>query len=163
MTPRDSLMKLGLACLVVGLATGAAGLVFGREPAAKAVVVTGAAVQPTPSAADEDWSDGIALGTLERSGANLAKPTAITHYLYVPELGDARAAADALERRGFTIVLERPLDPATNAVVRTDWGVVAARTETPTIQHLRATRRVFRTLAKRYHGSYDGWEAAVVR
>jgi hypothetical protein len=163
MTREGWLMKLGLACLIVGLAAVLAGVLFGRTPVATAVVAGGASVKPAPSAAEQDRSDGAALGTLQRSGANLAKRTTITHYLYVPELGDARAAADALERRGFDIVLERPLGAATNSAVRTDWGVVASRAETPTIEHLRAARAVFRTLARRYHGSYDGWEAAVVR
>jgi hypothetical protein len=161
MTRENTLVRLGLACLAVGLAAVVAGVLFGRAPVAKAVAVNGT-VKPTQSAAEADRNDGLALSTLTRNGANLAKRTTITHYLYVPELGEARAAADALERRGFAIVIERPLVPATGSGVRTDWSVVASRAETPTLDHLRAARAVFQALARRYRGSYDGWEAAVV-
>jgi hypothetical protein len=156
-------MKLGLACLVVGFAIIGAGWLFGRAPTTATAVVTVAVLKPTPSAADDDMNDVHALSTLLRNGANLSKRTTITHYLYLPELGDARAAADALERRGFSIVLERPLAATANSAVRTDWGVVASRGETPTMDHLRATRALFKALAGRYRGSYDGWEAEVVR
>ena len=156
---RDNpLMRLGLASLVVGLAAIAVGVLFGRAPAAKP-----AAVAPAQSFADADRDDSRALSVLRRDGANLAKPTTITHYLYVPKLGDARAAAAALEPRGFAIVLERPVAPAVGSGARTDWGVVASRAETPTLDHVRSARAIFQALARRYRGSYDGWEAELVR
>jgi hypothetical protein len=159
-----SLTKLGLGCLIAGLAFVVAALVVGRVPVSKPVVVTHAATPaPAPSPADDEKNDGDALSALRRNGANLSKRTTITHYLYVPQLGDARLAADALEQRGFAVVLERPLGAAPGSAVRTDWGVVASRAETPTIAHLRATRSFFKALATRYRGAYDGWEAEVVR
>jgi hypothetical protein len=163
MTREFSLVKLGLGCLIAGLAFVVAALFLGRAPVGKAAVVTPTArASPTPSPAAAELNDVHALSTLLSNGANLAKQTTITHYLYVPELGDARTAVDALERRGFTVVLERPLGAAPGSAVRTDWAVVASRPETPTIEHVRAARIVFEALARRYHGSYDGWEAAVV-
>jgi hypothetical protein len=164
MTRKVPLAMLGFGSLVAGLAFVFASLAFGGKPPGKAAVVAHAAsATPSPQPASDELNDVHALSTLLSNGADLAKPTTITHYLYVPELGDARTAVDALERRGFTVVLERPLGAAPGSAVRTEWGVVASRAETPTIEHVRAARTVFEALARRYHGSYDGWEAAVVR
>jgi hypothetical protein len=162
-----SSMKLGLACAVIGLLLVSVSLIFGGGPAGRVPLTQPPPVaQPVKTRPPDagDRNDRNALDAMRRNGADLSKPTRITFYLYVPKLTDAREAADALEQRGFSIVLERPLRTASNGVqARTDWGVEASRTQKPTAANLRAARAMFNGLALRLHGTYDGWEAGVVR
>ena len=101
--------------------------------------------------------DAKVIATLKATGADVSKSTEIIHYLYVPKELDARAAARALEEKEFSLTI-RPPGPQDRT-----WMVKATEKGTPSIEHFDATRPLFRDLARRFDGQYDGWEAAVTR
>jgi hypothetical protein len=111
---------------------------------------------------DTDAADRAVLDQLRKAGSDLSRPTDVTYYLYVPAERDARTAAALLQRRGFKTDVEPPLRNSSEAASN-DWGVIALKMEVPSLETLRTTRMLFLSLAKKYDGIYDGWEASVVK
>jgi hypothetical protein len=128
-----------------------------RDPSALTLVPEG----PLPS--DPDLADRAVIELLRRSGANLARPTEIVHYLYIPSRRDALAAAIVLQRGGFDAGVREPLGKLSDGTSSNDFGVIAKTHVVPSLQNLRKTRPLFDGLAKKYSGRYDGWEAAVTK
>lgn len=111
---------------------------------------------------DTDAGDSAVIDQLRKAGSDLSRPTDVTLYLYIPAEHDARAAAASLRKRGFNVEVHSPLRNSSEAA-SDDWGVIAQRMEVPSLGNLRKSRALFQSLATKYHGIYDGWEASVVK
>lgn len=110
-----------------------------------------------PMKINTDAADQATLDQLRTAGSNLAKPTEIRHYLYVPNQKVANLAAKDLSSQGYTVTVETSADPQPGQ----EWLDLATRTVLPRMEYLRASRASFAALAAKYGGVYDGWEAAV--
>lgn len=108
---------------------------------------------------DTDAADQATLDQLRTAGSNLAKPTEIRHYLYVPSQDAANLAGKDLTSQGYTVTVDRSAAPKPGQ----EWLVLAIRTVLPRMEYLRASRASFAALAAKYSGMYDGWEAAVTK
>jgi Regulator of ribonuclease activity B len=147
--------------VVIALAIVTIGAIATRVPARDPSALTLVPVGPLPS--DPDVADRAVIEQLRLSGANLARPTEIVHYLYIPSRRDALVAAIVLQRRGFDADVREPLGKLSDGTSSNDYGVIAKTHVVPSLQNLRKTRPLFDGLAKRYGGTYDGWEAAVTK
>jgi hypothetical protein len=98
--------------------------------------------------------DQQTLEQLRSAGSDLSKTHTIQFYLYVPSRQDATAAATSLQASDFDTVVKQGADGH-------NWLCLAQKSMTPTIENLTEVRQVFKALATRYRGEYDGWEAAV--
>ena len=102
----------------------------------------------------ETAQDQQTLERLRTAGSDLSKAHTLQFYLYVPSQQDAKAAATTLQENDFDTVVKWGADGK-------NWLCLAQKTMTPTIENLTEARQTFKTLATRYRGEYDGWEAAV--
>lgn len=98
--------------------------------------------------------DQKTLEQLRSAGSDLSKTHSIQFYLYVPSQEEAMAAATTLHGNDFNTVVKLGADGKT-------WLCLAQKSMTPTIENLNEARQVFKELATRYRGEYDGWKAAV--
>jgi regulator of RNase E activity RraB len=110
----------------------------------------------TPVDAEDVAKDKQVLEQLRSAGSDLSKPHHIDFYLYLPSQTDAEAAAAALRPLGYSVTVQEGV----NGI---NWLCLAARTMLPTTQELSDARVVFKRLALRYGGVYDGWDAAIQR
>jgi hypothetical protein len=149
-------MNSGLVLLIVIVAAVAvAWVAVRRERSPRRMPVAVATV-------DDDAPDAPVLAQLRAAGADLTKPTAIRHYLYVPTRAQAEQATAELAARGFVPELRPPAGPQHgDHGYGTEWAVIAVETRIPSPEHIRASRTVFVRLATTFGGVYDGWEAAV--
>ena len=131
---------------------------------ALAVVVAAATVACAPREekkvepvdAEEVALDNEVLDQLRSAGSDLTRPHRIEFYLYLPSEADAEAAEAVLSATGYSVTVRAGSDD-------TNWLCLASRTMIPAIQELSEARRVFKGLALRYKGAYDGWVAAIER
>jgi hypothetical protein len=117
----------------------------------------------TNTVLSDDANDAIVLRELRKRGSDLSKPTDIVFYLYIPSLQDARSSVQELDRDGLSAHYEQPLGRLSDGSFEKRYSVIAHARATPTIEHLRSYRTIFRNLARRFRGEYDGWEAAVAK
>jgi len=114
--------------------------------------------RPEKSAAPVDAQDvaqdNEVLDQLRSAGSDLAKPHHIEFYLYLPSQEDAEGAEGELRALGYNVTVRAAPDSS-------NWLCLASRTMMPTIEELTNARGVFKGLALRYQGAYDGWEAAI--
>jgi len=106
--------------------------------------------------AEEVARDSAVLDQLRAAGSNLAKPHRIAFYLYLPSKPEADAAEAELRSMGYSVEVRKGPDDI-------HWLCLATRTMVPTVQGLTDARVVFKGLAQRYKGAYDGWQAAIER
>lgn len=111
----------------------------------------------------DDANDENVITQLRARGSDLTKRTDIVFYLYIPGLRDARAAASTLNGHGFSAEVEGPLGRLPDGSYESRYSVVTHIEEVPSMENLRKDRRLYKLLAQRYKGEYDGWEAAVVQ
>ncbi|HET7467578.1 MAG TPA: ribonuclease E inhibitor RraB [Candidatus Dormibacteraeota bacterium] len=110
-----------------------------------------------PSGASAGGSlDDQTRGQLARAGGDLAKPTDVVNYLYLPDEARAQQAGTELRAAGFTVVV-RP------AATGQNWLARANRDMIPSAENIAQMRALFEGLASRLGGDYDGWEAAVTK
>ena len=109
-----------------------------------------------PVDAAELAQDTEVLDQLRSAGSNLTKPHRIEFYLFLPSQADAEAAAAELRSMGYSVTVGG--GPNQN-----NWLCLASRTMMPTMQELTDARVLFKGLALRYKGAYDGWQAAITR
>ncbi|MBV8223166.1 MAG: ribonuclease E inhibitor RraB, partial [Candidatus Eremiobacteraeota bacterium] len=104
-----------------------------------------------------DTADLATLDGMRHAGADLSKPTEISHYLYFPTKDLADQAAVDLRSQGYKVTVDTP------AMVRPNeaWLAQATQTVVPSIDYLHKTRVELTALAAKLGGTYDGWEAAV--
>ena len=122
------------------------------------LVVLGAVVLalfawPRIARAQQD-PDAQVLAQLRKAGSDLSKPHTIQFHLRVPSQKEANAAATELQAGEYDTAVRQGRDGH-------NWLCVAQKSMTPTIENLSGARRMFMDLAARYHGEYDGWDAAV--
>jgi regulator of ribonuclease activity B len=153
-----SLAVLGLS----GLIALGVGLWFGGPLIKQALQPAYDTLQTNPGESD-DKNDEAVLAKLRANGSDLTKRTDIVFYLYIPALRDARAAASTLQRDGFTSQVQEPLGRLSDGSYESRYSVIAHMEEVPSIENLRENRALYKHLARRYKGEYDGWEAAVAR
>jgi len=107
--------------------------------------------QQSPSALDK-----LTLEQLAKAGGNLAMPTEVISYLYVPDEARARAAAGELEQAGYQVKVR-------TAASGPSWLALATITMVPSEENIALLRGRLESLAARLGGEFDGWEAAVTR
>ena len=109
--------------------------------------------EPSPSV---ESLDALTLEQLAKAGGNLAMPTEIVNYLYLPDEPRARAAAEDLEQAGYHVEVR----PAAQGPM---WLALATIQMIPSKENIALLRDRFESLASRLGGEFDGWEAAVTR
>src|SRR5262245_50645394 len=95
---------------------------------------------------DKDAIDEIAATT------DITRPQRILHYLYFARREDAQPVIRSLQGQGFHV--EDSL-----GALGTNWLVLATHQLVLTKDSMAAVRRSMESLAARYGGEYDGWEA----
>jgi len=119
------------------------------------VACSGAAEKNVNQVTPEEVAlDQQTLDELRKSGSDLSKPHQVEFFLYIPVKPDAEAAAAELRGTGYTVTLRLGAD-------KVNWLCLGAKTLVPTIQGLTDARKVFKGLAIKFKGEYDGWDAAV--
>lgn len=101
--------------------------------------------------------DRETLDAMKKHGADLSKPTEISFYLYFPAEDDAENAAAELRRSGYGAEVRPPLPNFD------EWLCYASREMVPTPKGIDDARSELESLADRFGGDFDGWEAAVRR
>lgn len=109
----------------------------------------------------DDQKDDALLAQLREHGSDLSKPTDVVFYLYIPGLEDAQAAAAQLKMHGYAPDVRAPLGKLPSGAYEARYSVVAHVEEAPSTENIKKARLLYSGLARRYHGEYDGWEAAV--
>jgi hypothetical protein len=112
---------------------------------------------------DAERGDLAVLSELRKHGSDLTQPTNVIYYSYIPAERDARSAAEALCHRGFYAMVSEPLGVLSDGTRSDDFCVIALAKATPTSAYFRSMRSIFDKLARQYGGTYDGWEAAIVK
>lgn len=109
--------------------------------------LTSRATQPTGT------TDDLTLGQLKLAGANLGKPTEVVNHVYFEDEQNANRARTELQKIGYTV----------GGPSKSSQGLLLTvkREMIPTRSNIAAMRRAMETVAKQFHGDYDGWEAAV--
>jgi hypothetical protein len=137
----------------------------------------------SPMRINTDAADEATLNAMRKAGSDLAKPTEISHYLHVSNQEIADQVAADLSNKGYRAqvisaeVLQQIANQVgtnlgskgndaqvgTEAVLQPnqEWLVVASKTAIPTIDYFRESRAIFKFLAYKFNGKYDGWEAGV--
>lgn len=100
--------------------------------------------------------DAATLKQLAAAGANLNKETEVVNYLYFPKEKDAKRAAEDLGRCGF-LTRQGP------SAASDEYLIVAETKLVPSAHNVAEMRRTLETIAARFGGDYDGWEAAVTQ
>jgi hypothetical protein len=100
--------------------------------------------------------DALTTHQLAKAGADLAKPTEIVNYLYLPDEARARQAGAELSQAGYRVQV-RP------AATGKDWLALATIDLVPSDENIEMLRSRFEAIASRLGGEYDGWEAAVTK
>ena len=76
------------------------------------------------------------------------------HFLYFPRKRDAEAAGEILHGREFSVEVRE-------SAMGEDWLVLATKSAPATREEMGELRDEMETLAARFGGEYDGWEAAI--
>ena len=96
------------------------------------------------------------LRQLAAAGADLARPTDVVSYLYVPDERRAQEAGAELRLAGYSVEV-RPSATGVN------WLALARVDLVPSVTNIRLLRERFEGLAAKLGGEFDGWEAAVTK
>lgn len=123
------------------------GLLFGKksEP------------EKTPAPNTPEQFDQLTLDQLRKLGADLSRPREVRHYLYLPNEEASRDAMEILKDKGFVIDEPPSADPDDGS--SNPWAVVATCQAVTNIETLAEARVLFKGIAARSGGEYDGWEA----
>jgi len=112
-------------------------------------------VVAAPVSAAEDFRTEV-VQQLRKAGSDVSVDHQFDFYLYVPQEADAIAAAQTLSERGFAVVTRRAARGA-------NWLCVASATFVPDTTKLAEVGKLLSSLALKYKGEFDGWEAQVVK
>jgi hypothetical protein len=117
--------------------------------------------KPTPSISeplDRTHADLLVIQRLESAGADLSQKREVLHYLYLPSLQAAGEVARELRAEGYEVE-QRPAADAGNSPPN-PWLVLAKMEDIVDGPHVEQATARMSSLAARYAGEYDGWEAA---
>lgn len=109
-----------------------------------------------PKAALSDDLRAEVVQQLQKTGSNVARPHQFDFYLYVPSEANAQAAAQRLRQRGLVVRVRQ-------AEKDSNWLCFASLRAVPDTPKLTELGQLFESLARTYGGSFDGWEAQVVK
>ena len=98
--------------------------------------------------------DRQVLAQLHKAGADLSKPTEVLYYLYFQDRHAADSAATHVGPGPLSATVQRAGDNSA-------WLCLVRGQMVPSEQAIRQYTTRLVSLAKTYHGEYDGWEAAV--
>ena len=110
-----------------------------------------------------DAADRDVIAQLKNNGSDVTKPVDVVYYLYIPSFTDAIELARRSSVAGYRTSIEAPLGKLPNGTEEKRYSVVAHKRMIPSLANARRARAFFQPLAHRFHGEYDGWEAAVTR
>jgi hypothetical protein len=96
------------------------------------------------------------IQSLRDSGSDLAKPHPIDFYFYFSTKAQAESAAADVRDAGLEIIKIEPGE-------KHNWFVLALKNVVPTVPNVQELTRELTEIAERHSGSYDGWEAPIVR
>jgi len=68
-----------------------------------------------------------------------------------------------LNAKGYKAHVEQPLGKLSDGSVENRYGVVAHITQVPSLANVRKSGALMESLAEKYQGEYDGWEAEVAK
>jgi hypothetical protein len=104
------------------------------------------------------------LAAMASHGANMTKPAHTIHYFYFKSKASAEAAAAALRAAGYEN-LQVHLSPAMSFWRRLfgpkEFSCIAETHAVPSQSAVFATTDRMNSLARKYGGDYDGWEASI--
>ena len=101
--------------------------------------------------------DDEVLISLAQHGSDLSAPHTLEYYFYFKNASVASEACTELEARGFTILRNEP------AAEPNLFLLLASISLVPERHHVIALSDQLEMLARKFGGTYDGWEAAIVR
>jgi regulator of ribonuclease activity B len=101
--------------------------------------------------------DRETLDAMKAQGADLSKPTEMSFYLYFPAEDDAENAAAELRRSGYAAEVRPPLPDFD------EWLCYVTREMVPSATGIDDARSKLESVANRFGGDFDGWEAAIRR
>ena len=105
-----------------------------------------------------EQGDEAVVDALRKAGADLSQARDVLHYFYFPNEANAEDVAAEFRRDGFSVRDPLPIDDGTNSP--NPWSVRATVNAIVSAAAAQESTCRFRTLAFRYNGEYDGWEAA---
>ncbi len=91
------------------------------------------------------------VASLRKAGLSVAKPLALSFYLYLPRKKAARACQPALEAEGLEVEIDKS---ASNE----QWLCLCHRTFKPAQRPLARIGDLCLDLARKHGGQFDGWE-----
>ena len=103
-----------------------------------------------------DDADRLVIAQLKEQGSDITKPTDVIFYLYFPTQADAESLRATVADMGFTVDIHQ-IDGYT------DWTLAANKTMIPSEDNILPLNHKFDDLAASKNGTYDGWEAALVK
>ena len=102
------------------------------------------------------YKDILVLMQLTQAGANLTAPRHVLYYLYFNDRASAETVASAATASAFATTVREPIPENPG-----NWGVVCERQSyVLSMDLVRDNTDYFESLAARFGGVYDGWEAS---
>src|SRR6266705_5860053 len=98
--------------------------------------------------------DTAVLSPLRRVDSGASRPHLVHFYLYFPSRQKAENAKVELTASGFDVDIAEPLKDSR-------WLCLAHKELVPRLKELLVIRNTLSSLASKFYGKYDGWEAEV--
>jgi hypothetical protein len=163
---KSQLIRFAVLLAAVAVAAAILGALVGRAVRNAQIADGYHAISRVPAGPESDLA---VIDALRKAGSNLSRPTEIVYVVYVPAESDARQLAALLKKHNLRATVERPAEVglaetianAVNGSSGDSWAVFTVTKDVPSLANVRTARALFEDLARRYHGEYDGWEAAV--
>jgi len=105
---------------------------------------------------DADEADRLAIARLKDQGSDITKPTDVIFYLYFPTQANAEVLRASISDMGFNVDIHQ-LDGYK------EWTLAANKTMVPSEANILSLSHQFESMAASEDGTYDGWEAALVK
>lgn len=113
-----------------------------------------------PEPADmQSIKNGRVLRMMEEQGDEQHIPRPISHFVHFASEADRAAFREAIEAQGYTLEREAHDDKSPDA----PYGLVISKVEVLNEETVHAATLALFQLAETHKGTYDGWEAQVIR
>ena len=110
----------------------------------------------TYDALDEAEGDRKVLDQMRKMGSDLAKPTDVRWYVYVPTKSDAETLATNARGQGWRVDLDE-------SATGDNWLCLCSRDAAPNPETIAAMRSELAACAETPDVDIDGWEAAITK